>query len=145
MRVYDAQLAQKVTMGLPTKVLLNPAPAILQVGQTLSLTPTLFDIEGNEQTATQPFTWTLGNSYPAVATVDSNGLITAIGPGTCEIICNYPWASSPASGATISAVATITVQAPQVQTAQLFLTTDKPVGTPYAGALNRGRQKVVPA
>ena len=60
----------------------SPASSTIAVGSTLQLTVTARDGNGNIVTG-RPTVWTSGN--PAVATIDANGLATAVGAGSTQL------------------------------------------------------------
>lgn len=64
-----------------TTITVSPASFALDVAQTRQLTAIGRDQQGNTMAVT--FTWTSLN--PAVATVNSSGLVTAVGPGSTTI------------------------------------------------------------
>ena len=82
----------------PIVVSLTPASATLQPGQTQQLTASAMQ---GDQMLTRTYTCT--SSDAAVATVDSNRVVTAVAPGTATITCTT---------GTMSATSTITVVAP---------------------------------
>jgi uncharacterized protein YjdB len=96
------QAAVTVTAPTLTSISLAPTTAPLTVGGTVDLTAT-----GNfsNNTSTVPYdtnvAWTSSN--PAVATVESHGVVTAVGAGTATI-------SAAAGG--VTGTATVTVTAP---------------------------------
>jgi hypothetical protein len=79
-------------------VALTPLSATIKVGQTQQFTASATDASGNSVKQAQ-FTW--HNSFGGVASIDANGLATALAPGTVMITAS-------ASGMT-SQVATLTV------------------------------------
>jgi uncharacterized protein YjdB len=79
-------------------VTLTPLSATIKVGQTQQFTASATDASGNAVSQAQ-FTW--HNSFGGVASIDANGLATALAPGTVMITAS-------ASGMT-SQVATLTV------------------------------------
>jgi len=79
-------------------VTLSPLSATIKVGQTQQFTASATDASGNTVTQAQ-FTW--HNTFGGVASIDANGLATALAPGTVMITAS-------ASGMT-SQVATLTV------------------------------------
>ena len=92
--------SQPVTLNVTpviASVTLSPASATIKVGATQQFTATAIDVSGNVVTAT--FTWQ--NSSAKIATIDANGLVTGLSPGTIMI-------TATASGIT-SPVATLTV------------------------------------
>ena len=77
------QAAVTVEIPLPTRVSITPETASLtSVGQTVQLTAVVRDSLGRPLPS-EPVTWSSGND--GVATVNSQGLVTAVGPGTAEI------------------------------------------------------------
>ncbi len=77
------QAAVTVEIPLPTMVIITPETASLTaVGQTVQLTAVVRDSLGRPLPS-EPVTWSSGND--GVATVNSQGLVTAVGPGTAEI------------------------------------------------------------
>ncbi|MDR1764040.1 MAG: Ig-like domain-containing protein [Dysgonamonadaceae bacterium] len=70
--IYDAYVAV-------TNVSINPTVATLYVGQTQALTATVTPSDA----ANKNVTWS--SSDASVATVDANGVVTAVGPGTATI------------------------------------------------------------
>jgi uncharacterized protein YjdB len=79
-------------------VTLSPLSATIKVGQTQQFTASATDASGNTVTQAQ-FTW--HNTFGGVASIDANGLATALAPGTVMITAS-------ASGMT-SQIATLTV------------------------------------
>lgn len=63
----------------PTEVTLNQKTASVAVGATKQLTATVLP----ENAADKSVTWSSSND--AVATVDANGLVTAVAEGTADI------------------------------------------------------------
>ena len=82
-------------------VTVAPVSGTLQVGGTLQGVASAFDISGNPISA--PFTWTTSNG--TIATVDSSGLITAIGVGTVNITATSGAASAAISITVVAAEA----------------------------------------
>ncbi len=68
-----------VTLAPVASVVITPPAPSVTVGGTISLVPTLTDIGGTSLTG-RTIAWT--SSTPAVATVSSTGVVTAVGPGT---------------------------------------------------------------
>lgn len=89
------------TAGAAATLVLGPQPGELAVGQTASLTATVKDANGNV-IANAPLTFASAN--PAVATVSTTGVVTAVGAGTTTI--------SAASGAAMGAVSVTVVGHP---------------------------------
>ena len=112
--------------GIPTAVILSPATATLQLGNTLQLAPTLADPYGNPVTPTQQFKFVSSN--PALLTVSSSGLCTAAPSvpnqlqtgGMVTVTVTYPFGNGSPS-ATIGAVVTITVTVPQAVTSSRLI------------------------
>jgi uncharacterized protein YjdB len=84
----------------------SPPTGELDVGGTLQLTATPRDAAGNPLTG-RTVTWESSN--PAVATVDANGRVTAVGPGTATI-------RATSEGQTGTATVTVRTPAPRVAT-----------------------------
>jgi uncharacterized protein YjdB len=84
----------------------SPPTGELDVGGTLQLTATPRDAAGNPLSGRQ-VTWTSSNT--SVATVDANGRVTAVGPGTATI-------SATSEGQTGTATITVRTPAPRVAT-----------------------------
>ncbi|MBK7832773.1 MAG: Ig-like domain-containing protein [Gemmatimonadetes bacterium] len=87
-------------------VTVNSAPLI--VGQTTQATATVRDAQGNVLTG-RPVTWS--SSTPAVATVSTTGLITAVAPGTVTVAATSEGVSgtSPSLSVVPVPVAAVTV------------------------------------
>ena len=68
-----------VTEIMPTEVTLDQTSAKLDVGSQLTLTATVLPEDATDKTVT----WSTSNS--AIATVDDQGTVTAVGPGECDI------------------------------------------------------------
>ena len=88
-----------VTQGV-TKITLNKTKLSLDVPQTYQLTATITPSDASNKT----LNWTSSN--PAAATVDANGLVTAVGNGTAVI------KAESTDGTGISASCTVTVVDP---------------------------------
>jgi uncharacterized protein YjdB len=69
-----------ITVGIVpiASIVVTPSPQALITGQTVQLTATAFD-GGGGTLAGRPMAWASAN--PAIATVDQNGLVTAVAPG----------------------------------------------------------------
>lgn len=80
----------------PGSVTLSPSSASVPVGQTVQLTATVLDQDGNVITRT--LTW--ATSDPAIATVNASGLVTGVAAGTATITATVQ---------TVSGSATVTV------------------------------------
>lgn len=90
-----------ITVPVPVaSVTVSPASATVAVGSTVQLTATPRDAGGNPLTG-RTITW--ASSAVGVATVDANGLVTAVGPGSATIT---------ASSEGKSGTSTITVPVP---------------------------------
>ncbi len=96
-----------VTVALvPVKtVSITPSTSRLNVGQTLQLTASARDSVGNALTG-RAVTWT--TTAPSVATVTSQGLVTAIAAGTAEMTATVEGTSTSAT-VTVALVAVNTV------------------------------------
>ena len=64
---------------LPVSITLNHEEASVFIGETVQLTATVIP----DNTTDKTITWTSSNE--SIATVDDNGLVTAVGVGECEI------------------------------------------------------------
>ena len=98
-RPADFPISESCTLALAT-INLAPTSANLTVGNTQQLTATKLDQEGNAISAN--LIWTSNN--PSVATVNSNGLVTAVSAGMAIITAS--------SGSVVSNGAQITAQLP---------------------------------
>jgi uncharacterized protein YjdB len=103
-----------------TRVEVTPASASVVSGRTQQLAAAALDASGATRTG-RSFTWT--SSASGVATVNGNGLVTAVSPGTTTITAR-------ADG--VSGTATITVTAPAPAPVARVLV------TPIAVALEKG-------
>ena len=65
-----------------TAIIVSAPSPTLQVGETITATARLVNSKGDDVTSKTP-AWS--TSSPAVATVDQNGVITAVGPGAATI------------------------------------------------------------
>ena len=98
----------------------NPRPVLLtgsatrEVGEVLTIdgSSVTFDVGGTDVTMTaMPFYFTYNSSNTAVATVDPNGVVNVIGPGTSTITAML--GTTPATGAvTLTTTSPPTVAAP---------------------------------
>jgi uncharacterized protein YjdB len=110
-REFTGSLADTsiLTLQLPpvASVIVNPSAAIVTAGQTAQLTAIPQDAAGNPLTG-RVVTW--GTNKPAVATVDGNGLVTAVAAGAATITATSEGQSG-AAGLTVSVVpiASVTV------------------------------------
>src|SRR5207245_4576237 len=71
-----------VTSVPVASVTVSPAPASVQAGQTLQLTATPKDVNGNPLTG-RTITWSSSNT--SVATVNSSGLVSGVVAGSATI------------------------------------------------------------
>src|SRR5207247_944087 len=117
-------------------VTVNPATASVQVGQTVQLTATPQDANGNSLPG-RTITWSSGST--AVATVSASGLVTAEPAGTATITATSEGKSG-ASAITVTPVpvASVTVTPASAsiqtgQTAQLTATPKDVNGNPLTG------------
>ncbi len=88
-----------VTAVAVASVSITPPTASLTTGSTVQLTATALDAAGNVLTG-RAVTWTSGT--PAVATVNSAGLVTGVAPGTAVITADV-------GGVTATATMTVTL------------------------------------
>jgi hypothetical protein len=97
-----------------TKITVSPATASLPLSGTLQLTASLTDINGEAVSPVPEFTWTSSN--PALAAVDSTGMVTAAEPvenalntgaANVEIEVSYPYQASEKIYATASLLVTV--------------------------------------
>lgn len=84
LRPVAGEVEVTVTMG-EYSVVVDPASATLDVGQTQQFAATITDPDG--QAVGDPVSWATLN--PAVATVDGNGLVTAASAGTVDVVATY--------------------------------------------------------
>ena len=94
---------------LATSITLNKKSAMLTAGETLKLFATVQPINATNRAVT----WSTGNS--SIATVNSNGLVTAISPGTVLIT------ATTADGTYLRANCTLTVKEPDVMASSITL------------------------
>lgn len=88
-------------------IFLSHTQATLRVGGSLQITATVFPDDATDLS----FTWSSSN--PSVATVDINGLVTALTLGTAEITATAN------DGSGVSANCTITVEATPVESIEI--------------------------
>ena len=99
--------AAVTVMQAPDSVAVEPTEAAITVlGDTVRLTATAFDANGNEVAEAQ-FSWESGD--PAVATVDSTGLVTAAGNGSATITASAGAASGTAVVTVMQAAGSVEV------------------------------------
>ena len=83
-------------------IVLNPNEAVMLVGDTMTIEATIIQ---PENTIYKRLTWTSRDQ--SIATVNENGLVTAVAPGDCSVLASYT------SGLfTVTAVSLIHVQRP---------------------------------
>lgn len=102
-RAGNASGTSNITVAepVPTRIAVTPASHTLEeIGETVQLRATVRDQRNNVMSG-QTITWSSGNE--AVATVDGNGLVTAVSDGMAEIS---------AKSGSLSATAAITVASP---------------------------------
>lgn len=95
---------------LATGITLNKTSLDMTVGQTETLMPTITP----DNVTTKGVIWS--TSDPKIATVDSNGKVTAIASGTVTITCKTT------DGSNLSATCTVNVTAPVVSSGKAILT-----------------------
>src|SRR5204863_431992 len=115
---------------------LNPATATVQVGQTVQLTATPKDSNGNALSG-RTVTWTSSNT--SVATVSTSGLVSGVTPGSATITATSEGKSGTAS-VTVTQVPVATVSLSpatpsiqQGQTVQLTATLKDASGNTLSG------------
>ena len=119
-----------------SSVIISPGQASVTVGQTLQLTGQVTDAQGNVLSG-RPINYTSGT--PAVATVSSSGLVTAVAPGATTITATSEGKSGTATiTVTPIPVASVAVSpnAPNVtvgQTVQLSVTIQGANNQPLTG------------
>src|SRR5205807_692827 len=125
-----------VTPAPVASVAVTPSPASVQVGLTLQLTATPKDANGNPLSG-RVITWASDNT--SVATVDGNGLVTAVAAGSATITATSEGKSG-TSALTVTAVpvASVTVSpspatVQQGSTVQLTATPKDANGNPLSG------------
>lgn len=84
---------------------LVPASSQLRVGATQALNVSARDAQGNSIAMSSISNYRCTSDNPNVATVDNNGVVTAVGPGTATITC-----TGSVGGKTQSATHTVTVR-----------------------------------
>jgi len=105
------------TPSVAVKVSITPQTAVLELGEnTLALSASLVNAYGESVEPSESFTWVSSN--PALATVNSSGLVTSAAiadpnalaqGGQVTVTCTYPYGVADA----ISATAIITVIVPE--------------------------------
>jgi surface protein len=81
----------RIETGVPGAIVVTPADATIEVGETQQFTAALYDLHG-ESLVGPSITWSSGD--PEVATVDADGLATGMTAGQASIIAT----AGPASG-----------------------------------------------
>ncbi|HEY2377991.1 MAG TPA: Ig-like domain-containing protein, partial [Gemmatimonadaceae bacterium] len=103
----SGQASLTVTLVTVASVSVSLGSGSLTVGQTTQATAVLKDATGNVLTG-RTITWSSSNS--AVATVNSSGLVTAVGAGSANIVATSGGITGQASlSVTLAAVATVSV------------------------------------
>ena len=122
----------------PSRIVLSSNSVTLNaIGQTIQLNATVFDLD-NSVISGAPITWTSSN--PAVATVGSAGLVTAVSGGSAQITVLSGSVSAIATVTVMRTVGSITVVPSVVtltaigETEQLAATVYDASGQPYADA-----------
>ena len=125
-----------VTSVPVASVTVSPAPASVQAGQTLQLTATPKDVNGNPLTG-RTITWSSSNT--SVATVNSSGLVSGVVAGSATITATSEGQSGTAAITVTSVpVASVTVSPASAsvqagQTVQLTATPKDVNGNPLTG------------
>ena len=109
---FTATCNVTVSLEAEAGVSLSPTTATLVVNETIQLTPTFEPADATNQNVT----WS--SSDPAVATVDANGLVTAVGEGTATITV-----TTEDGGFTATSAITVTAEPISVAGVNLNLTT----------------------
>ncbi len=91
--------ATLTVMPKVASVTISPGSATIRAGQTQQFTATAKDVNGNAITGVA-FTWS--DSFAGIATIDSNGLATAISPGTVMITASLGGVTSPVATLTVT-------------------------------------------
>jgi hypothetical protein len=96
----DAAAAKGGNPPNTQRVVVSPATAALDIGETVQLTAAAY---ARKNTVIPGATFTWASSAPSVASVSSNGLVTGVNPGTAAITATHDGKSG---------TSTITVSAP---------------------------------
>jgi uncharacterized protein YjdB len=96
--------AVTVTPATPVSLAVTPTNPFIPDGGTRPLTATMFFSDGTQQDVTDSATWS--SARPAVATVSSTGLVTAIDPGSSVITATAMSLTQTATVTVTSALAT---------------------------------------
>lgn len=107
-----------VTPSAVRSVRVDPPSATLRVGTTTRLSAVALD-DNNVVLTQRPFTWTSG--APSIVTVSTDGLVTAVGPGTALVFAS-------AEGRVTSATITVT----SITVASVVVT--PATSSPFAGS-----------
>ena len=135
----EAYLTKAVAVVPVSSVTVSPASTTLQVGQTVQLTATPKDANGNPLTG-RTVTWSSSN--PSVASVDGSGLVTGGGTAGSATITATSEGQSGTSSITVSSVpvpvSSVTVSPASAsvsagQTVQLTATPKDANGNPLSG------------
>ena len=81
-----------VVLPQVSSVTISPASATLKVGSQQQYTAVAKDVQGNT-VSNAVFNWSV--SYSGIATIDSNGLVTAVSPGAVTVSARAGSVSSP--------------------------------------------------
>lgn len=103
----DATLQVVQPPPVVKRVVVTPADAVINRGQTRQFTAQAFD-QNDQPMANVPFDWT--TSEPQAATVSADGLARGVGVGTANVVATTP----NGVGQTISGQAALTVRVPLV-------------------------------
>ena len=89
-----------LTVAQPiVSITISPQPATVAVHATLQFTATALDASGNQINGV-PFAWACTSS--AIATIDSNGLVTGVAPGPVFISASASGVTSPQALLTVT-------------------------------------------
>ena len=91
--------ASLVVLPQISSVAVTPISATLHVGNTQQFTAVAKDAQGNS-VSNAIFTWAI--SYSGVATIDNNGLVTAVSPGTVTVSASVSNVTSPFATLTVT-------------------------------------------
>lgn len=126
--IVEALEGQRGTRFLQS-LAVTPASPTIQVGQTLQFTATATFSDGSTKNVTSTnLNWI--SSDLSVASIDTNGLATAVGPGTAEILLNIGCVSS---AATAVVTLTVTPAAPASTSVSLVTSSGTSGGTSVYG------------
>jgi YD repeat-containing protein len=90
----SASTTLTLTVAVPT-ITISPERDIIQQGNSFQFMATLANPNGSTQNVTQTASW--GSSAPSVATVNSQGLVTAVGVGSTTVTATSASATGSAS------------------------------------------------